>query len=600
MKDKQKKVLACILAFVTCFSFEELLKVNNGSLVISNSVIAIFIFAVTYTFFQKYVLNVSDRRLQKVALVLGFLFALFLVCGSNILQHDSTRILEISTLFSVVGAIPLMAGTVMILLQNTCFIVNICKMPKVEAWIEQKITTRKSFVFSWLSIFFAWLPGLIASYPGMYGYDSVFQLGFYIDKKIDLWHPLAHTYLMGICIEDIGGVLGSREAGMCFYSILQMLFLSGCFALVVFYMTKKKAPIIIRIAMVVFAACLPTNAIMSFSCTKDIPFAGLMCILTYITMRIADDEMFLTIKRNWIAVIVVFCGLFAFRNQGIYVIILGLVFGCILLHKQWKRFVILLLTTVVLFCGYSGPFTNALNGVEASKGIEEMLSVPIMQISRAVCYGADELTETEIIMAEEYIPTVHEYDSRGDKGIADYFKEDFDSVRFKENPLEFIKLWGSIGVKKPLIYIDAFARLSIGLWYPDMNYRDPEAYHPYWEYENTPPIQEEWIILERSTPECLQWLADYYYDLSYNNTYQKYPVISMLFSGGFYVWLLFIYVAWCVYKKEYKLLFPASFLVFYWLTMLLGPVVIYRYLYPLIISLPILLTTMFTYKKEKN
>lgn len=592
MKDMHKKVISFTLAFLTCFSFEGILKLNTGSLVITNSIISLIIFIAAYSFFDKYVMEIKEKRLYVVSVVLGVLFSFFIVCGSNVVVSGFTQLNTFETLFSILAGTPLWGGIVMFLLKNIDSVQFFCRISKLDDWFERNLAPKKAFVISWFFIFGAWIPGLVASYPGVYGYDSVFQLGFYINKKIDLWHPLAHTYLMGICIEDIGGFLGSREAGMFVYSVLQMIFLSACFALIIYYMTKKKTPAIIRIIMVGYAALLPTNVIMSFSCTKDVPFAGLMCVLTYVMMKITDDEMFLKKAQSWIAVIVVFIGLFAFRNQGIYVIVLGLVCGCILLHKQWKRILILILMTVVVFGIYSGPVTTALNGVEASKGIEEMLSVPIMQISRAVCYGGDKLSEAEIMLAEEYIPMAHEYDSYGEKALADYFKEEFDSKRFKENPLEFIKLWASIGIKVPTAYIDAFARISIGLWYPDMNYRDPEAYHPYWEYENTPQNHEEWVVLERSTPEYLQWLADYYYDLSYNNTYQKYPVISMLFSGGFYVWLLFIYVAWCIYKKEYKLLFPASFLVLYWMTMLLGPVVIYRYLYPLIISLPILLTKM--------
>lgn len=598
MKDNYRKVLAVVLAFATCFSFEEMLKINSESYAISNSILSIVIFAASIFFFYHYVLKEKDKRLYIVSIVLGMLFSFFIICGKNILMYDATRLNKVSTWLYILCGTPLWMGIVMCLIKNISRLQEVCRIQKLDDWFEKNFTPKKTSIISWIIIFLAWIPGLIASYPGIYGYDSVFQLGFYIDKKIDLWHPLAHTYFMGFCIEDIGNLLGSREAGMFCYSIIQMVLLSGCFALVVYYMTKKKSPVILRFLMVFVAAFLPVNAIMSFSCTKDVPFSCFMCIMTYIMMRTAEEDAYLSKKSRWVSLLFVFLGVISFRNQGVYVIILGLICGFILLRKQWKRIAVLLLATIMIFVTYTGPVTNALNGVEASKGIEEMLSVPIMQISRAVCYDVGELTEEEVTMAEEYIPTIHEYTSRGDRGISDYFKEDFDSTRFKNNPLEFVKLWVSIGLKSPMSYVDAFARLSIGLWYPDMNYRDPEAYHPYWEYENTPQIQEEWIILERTTPSWLQWLSDYYYDLSYNNSYQQSPIISMLYSGGFYIWVLLLYVAWCVYNKKYNLLFPAMFLVLYWLTTLLGPVVIYRYLYPVFVSLPILLVKMMNLERD--
>lgn len=598
MKEYIRKAVGGILAFLTCFSLEGMLKVNNENYAITNSVLAVLIFVAAFVFFCNYVLKISDKRLYIVSGVLGAFFSFFIVCGNNILIYDTTSLNSFKTWAYIISGIPLWMGVVMLMLDNIAKLQDKCRIQKLEEWYEKNITLKKTVLFSWLFIFLAWIPGLLASYPGMYGYDSVFQLGFYIDKKIDLWHPLAHTYLMGFCIEDIGGVLGSREAGMFVYSVMQMIFLSGCFALVMYYIAKKKCPVLFQMIMLVIAAFLPTNVIMSFSCTKDVLFAAFLCIMTYSVMHISEDDTYLSKKRKWLFLLLAFFGVMIFRNQGIYVIVLGLVCGIVLVHKQWKRFAVLLLTTIVIFATYSGPVTKALNGVEASKGIEEMLSVPIMQISRAVCYDGEDLSEDEIAMAEEYIPMVHEYISKGDRGISDYFKEDFNSARFKEKPIEFIKLWASIGIKSPLSYIDAFARLSIGLWYPDMNYRDPEAYHPYWEYENTPQIQDEWIILERSTPKGLHWLAKIYYHFSYYNSYQRLPIVPMLFSGGFCIWLLFIYVAWCVYKKEYKLLFPASFLVLYWMTLLLGPVVIYRYIYPIVMSIPILYIKMVSLNQE--
>ena len=108
--------------------------------------------------------------------------------------------------------------------------------------------------------------------------------------------------------------------------------------------------------------------------------------------------------------------------------------------------------------------------------------------------------------------------------------------------------------KAPVAYIDAFGRLTIGLWYPDMNYRDPEAYHPYWEYKSTQQMEGDIprVIVERNTPDNMQWLADFYDKLSYENTYQKIPVVSMFFSSGMTCWIMLLYAGWCIYIKKYK------------------------------------------------
>ena len=133
------------------------------------------------------------------------------------------------------------------------------------------------------------------------------------------------------------------------------------------------------------------------------------------------------------------------------------------------------------------------------------------------------------------------------------------------------------------------------LWYPDMNYRDPGAYHPYWEYISTQQnAQGAFFIVERTPPSGMEWLSNFYDTLTYKNSYQKIPVISMLFSSGFMIWIVFLYIAWCLYQRKYRYLVPAGFLVALWLTLLLGPVVLYRYVYPIVMSVPLLISFVLT------
>ena len=60
------------------------------------------------------------------------------------------------------------------------------------------------------------------------------------------------------------------------------------------------------------------------------------------------------------------------------------------------------------------------------------------------------------------------------------------------------------------------------------------------------------------------------------------------------VWMVFLYIAWCFYQRKYRYLVPASFLVALWLTLLLGPVVLYRYVYPIVMSVPLLISFVLT------
>ena len=73
-----------------------------------------------------------------------------------------------------------------------------------------------------------------------------------------------------------------------------------------------------------------------------------------------------------------------------------------------------------------------------------------------------------------------------------------------------------------------------------------------------------------------------------DNSYQKVPVVRILFAPAFYWWLLCMYLAAAIYRREYRLLLPAVFLAAYYLTLLLSPAVLIRYMYPFVVTVPVI------------
>lgn len=217
------------------------------------------------------------------------------------------------------------------------------------------------------------------------------------------------------------------------------------------------------------------------------------------------------------------------------------------------------------------------------------MSVPCVQLSRTKLY--DDLSEKEEKIIEEYIPDYENYEKF--QAIADCMKNTFNSTKFKENPAEFIRLWVQVGIEHPVTYIDAFARITIGLWYPDMNYRDESAAHPYWEWLSTgqddPARFEGYILLERKPVKLFEWLSKLNYSLTYENWYQRIPVISMMFSSGLVIWCIVFYMLYMIYYKKYKQLILIASPLALWFSLLLGPVVLYRYVYPIVLTIPVML-----------
>jgi hypothetical protein len=71
-----------------------------------------------------------------------------------------------------------------------------------------------------------------------------------------------------------------------------------------------------------------------------------------------------------------------------------------------------------------------------------------------------------------------------------------------------------------------------------------------------------------------------------DNAYQKIPIIRIIFAPAFYWWLLCLYLAVSIYRKKYIFVLPVLFLVIYYLTLLLSPTVLIRYMYPFVVTVP--------------
>ncbi|OUP49739.1 DUF6020 family protein [Lachnoclostridium sp. An181] len=601
-KQNIKTGIMFVMSFLSTYAVQGMLKVTYEKYPISNSIFSLLIFCAVYVLL-KTVSKWMNGRLMVISIIWGGIFSACMVCGTNLIMSDFTKLNQLETWLKIAFGIPLFSALVAFVLEKLPEINKVTNIPFFEKFVRREWGVKKTFFVSWILIFVSWIPGLIASYPGIYAYDSVYQMGYYTSGNIYLHHPLIHTYLLGFCVETLGGMFGDLKVGLLIYSLFQMLCLSATFAGIMAYMTKRKLSTLMKVCWLLIFMFLPLNAIMSFSATKDILYSAFFALLVILACVIVENETILYKKWFCMAFIAIVLGGMAFRSQGKYVFIFGSVFGFVLLRKHWKRLLLMFTVTMILFGIYSGPVTKLCNGVEFNS-LHEMMSVPCVQLSRAMLKNSEELTVGEKQKITEYVPDYGAYKTF--EGISDSMKITFNEKKFKENPLDFLKLWVSVGIKAPMSYIDAFARLTIGWWYPDMNYRDPKAYHPYWEYDSTQQIEgQNWTIVERSTPEGFQWLADFYEQLTYENSYQKVPVLALLFSSGFVCWMMFLYIASCIYKRKYKYLFPVSFVFGLWLTVLLGPVVLYRYVYPIAITIPILCCFIMTapetyYVKEKR
>ena len=82
------------------------------------------------------------------------------------------------------------------------------------------------------------------------------------------------------------------------------------------------------------------------------------------------------------------------------------------------------------------------------------------------------------------------------------------------------------------------------------------------------------------------------------NAFFDWPIVSLLMKPAFYFWLFILSVFIALYKRSIKSIAVLAYPLMYLGTMFLGPCVNFRYIYPFIVSLPVILSFVISEKKE--
>ena len=83
------------------------------------------------------------------------------------------------------------------------------------------------------------------------------------------------------------------------------------------------------------------------------------------------------------------------------------------------------------------------------------------------------------------------------------------------------------------------------------------------------------------------------------NSWQKIPILSTVFSLGFY-FIIFIFAFLIVIvRRKFSYLLPLSLAMGLYITLFLSPVALFRYGYPFVLISPLLITIIFTICQPK-
>ncbi|MBP3646042.1 MAG: hypothetical protein J6K55_06420 [Clostridia bacterium] len=515
----------------------------------------------------------AEKRIHQTAWMLGFLLAAFLVVGREINRYETIE--RLITMSYLPKTALRFAGMTVLMYSALKWILHVCVKPH-----KPSIRYQPKLWMIWLAIFVCWIPYLIVFYPGCLSFDSLREINILLGlEPLSNHHPIIHQWTMAPFVW-IGQTIGSLETGIAMYSLFQMAAMSLIYAVAIHQLGKRGLSLWLQILLIAFYGLNTINAFYSITAWKDILFGGFTLLLMLVLTKLSCEDR--QPLRFWLGLTALLFLFSIYRNNGYYVFLLALPLYLLFNRKVWKPLLAVAAAVVVLVNSYQFLIFDILGAKESASG--EMLSVPMQQIARTLMYHRDSVTEEEQEILSEVFTSLPEVRRVYHPHLADHVKDLFLSEVFDENPGRYLRVWLKIGLRNPIVYVDAFLYQCHGYWYPDV------PYQAVWS-----KILNNTLGLSTNETAATAFLRETHLALEAS----KLP--GLLYRPATFVWLVLLALAILICKRRSKLAAPMLFLLGLWLTTLLSPVYAEtRYLYGVMVSAPIYLGIALTESPQKD
>lgn len=448
-----------------------------------------------------------------------------------------------------------------------------------------KLTDAQADIAAFLFLLLCWLPVFLAVYPGFFVYDAQEEYIQVAARTFTTHHPLVHVLLLGGMICGVHKLTDSYNLGIACYMVFQMSAAAGVFTFVFDWLRKKGVSRILRLLGLMWLGLFPTVVMFTLCSAKDALFTLALLLLLVCLLEMGGGEAFFTSKGWRILFVVSGTAMMLLRNNGFYAFLVMIPVLLLLKRDCWKHLLFLSACAVAGCLLINGGLKAALHADDSE--YQELLTVPIQQLARTYKYAPEIFSKEDKQILYEILD--EEALSLYTPRLSDPVKYRFNNEAFAKDKGRYASLWLRVGMKKPLIYLNAWLMTSYGFWYPDtiinvyggntvftFTYKD----NSYFGYEvEQPGVRESKI----------PWLNEVYRKLSLEVWKEKIPVISWLFSPGAMFWFYAFLFAWLLNNGRYELLYPFLPLFILWLTVLLGPTYLPRYVLFLWYALPLFL-----------
>lgn len=586
--------ITILVSIIGAVSIDEYLE--NTYVKESSSGIIVIVFSVILFLTWKKVPCNKQFRYYCINVLYSIVFSFFMVCGQKLDYGGFSGLINL--LFLCLGMSAVVIPIVL------------CLESLINEYLKSTpLRSKKVLNYSFLVVIFTWVLGYMAAFPGIYAVDAMTWYLEFSDPSFPIsaqWSP-PYAGLFYLFVSTSYRLLGSYGPGLALFTALQVIFLLWIIRKILAYVYELGGNNATILASVFFAF-VPTHIIIAVSTLQGAPFMGCFAmIILHICRMVSNPDSYWSNKRNLITFILWGVAACILRNNAYFAFILFLIFIPFYTKMHRRKLLLSMIIIIVITSIYKGPVLDSF-GVMKGTSLREMMSMPLQQMACVYLYYPANISSDDRDNLEKYVnrDALQTYSSF--PSISDALKSNLDVDLLESDPVEFIKLYLSLGTKAPVGYLQAAYMQDLGLCYIDKSYPDPRTWHPFINYASYDLPDEKYIKIERHSlfplyDRLLRKLFGYAengYGGEVETVFSEIPLLSIACRVSTYFWLLLYLMVLVIIRKAKRFFIPIGIFLCYTFTILIGPLITYRYYAPVVFAMPVLLSYVFRFLRDNS
>ena len=413
-------------------------------------------------------------------------------------------------------------------------------------------------------------------YPGIMTTDSFATMEQLLGlQAYDNVMPFWHTVTVELFVDLGMALFGDLHAAVALYHGVQALFLAACIAYVMVTLYQMRVPLPWMAAVFAVYALAPHNIAYSVTLWKDVPFAGAAVLLVTALYRLLKD-IGRCPWRNKLAFTVGAFGFCLWRTNGWYAFAATTVVMAVFLYREHKGLLAAMAAISLASWLLIGPVLT-LWGV-GETNFTEAFAVPMQQLARVIWQERPLSPEdTELLSQAFWLDRVRELYDPHNVDPVKYFTFRADNLPYiLENKLAYAQLYLRLALRYPADFFESWVEQTKGYWNGGYLY-----------YTYTQVLGENTLGLVQTPGQGM--IARLFAALF--RYVDKLEILQWMTSIGLHTWALGACAVTMAARKRREFVVTLPILVLI-LGLWLGTPVYaeFRYAYPMILSMPMILT----------